>query len=57
MSEKSEEQLRSEIMVLKDVIRRSGWYLGTDKQALPPTLEQLREFHHEVKEVLGCGVG
>ena len=52
MSEKSEEQLRSEIMVLKDVIRRSGWYLGTDKQALPPTLEQLREFHREVKEVL-----
>ena len=46
------EQLISELMVLQDLLRRSQWYLGTDKQSSPPTLEEMKEFLQEIKEVL-----
>lgn len=53
MSTSQEEHLRSQIMVLKDALRRAGWYLGTDKQAHAPTQAETEEFLLEVRDVLG----
>ena len=48
-----EEILKSEIMVLRDLLQRAKWYTGKDIQSSPPTLEELRTFLAEVQEVRG----
>lgn len=39
--------------VLRDVLRRAGWYLGTDIQSSPPTQDEIAAFYHEVRSILG----
>ena len=50
--ESKAEQIKSEIMVLRDLLRRSGWYLGTDVQSSPPTRGETKNFLAELRQVL-----
>jgi len=52
MSDAQEESLKSEIMVLRDYLSRSRWYLGKDKQSKDPTKEEIKEFLWQVRQIL-----
>jgi len=46
------EVLECRLTVLLDLLRRSLWYLGKDKQSSPPTKKETTEFAKEVRAVL-----
>ena len=46
------EQLECEITVLLDLLRRSHWYLGPDKQSSAPTVGETQVFLDEIRDVL-----
>jgi hypothetical protein len=47
-----EETIKSQMMTLKDLLRRSQWYLGLDKQSSSPTIEETANFLAEVQNYL-----
>ena len=48
----SPETIECQILVLKDLLRRAKWHLGTDIQSSPPTTEETKEFINEISAVL-----
>lgn len=47
--ERKIEEMKSELFVKRDLIRRAGWYLGTDIQSSPPTIEETQMFLEELR--------